>query len=70
MRKGIFWWKNSGAEGTELITVSVVCDKNGDSQEPVQFSSKSGNNFNHMILRERREVLPAVRAQRLHRISV
>lgn len=49
MRKGIFWCTNSGAESTELITVSVVCDKYGDSQEPVQFSSKSGNNFNHRI---------------------
>ena len=49
MRKGIFWCTNFDAESTELITVSVVCDKYGDSQEPVQFSSKSGNNFNHRI---------------------
>ena len=49
MRKGIFWCTNFDAESTEFITVSVVCDKYGDSQEPVQFSSKSGNNFNHRI---------------------
>lgn len=49
MRKGIFWCTKFDAESTELITVSVVCDKDGDSQEPVQFSSKSGNNFNHRI---------------------
>ncbi len=49
MKKGIFWCTNFDAESTELITVSVVCDKDGDSQEPVQFSSKSGNNFNHRI---------------------
>lgn len=49
MRKGIFWCTKFDAESMELITVSVVCDKDGDSQEPVQFSSKSGNNFNHRI---------------------
>lgn len=49
MRKGIFWCTNFDSECPELITVSVVCDKDGDSQEPVQFSSKSGNNFNHRI---------------------
>lgn len=53
MRKGIFWCTNFDAESTELITVSVVCDKYGDSQEPVQFSSKSGNNFNHRLEWER-----------------
>ena len=49
MRKGIFWCTNFDSECPELIAVSVVCDKDGDSQEPVQFSSKSGNNFNHRI---------------------
>lgn len=53
MRKGIFWCTNFDAESTELITVSVVCDKYGDSQEQVQFSSKSGNNFNHRLEWER-----------------
>lgn len=49
MRKGIFWCTNFDSECPELITVSVVCDKNGDSQETVQFSSKSGDSFNHRI---------------------
>lgn len=47
MRKGIFWCANFDTECPELITVSVACDKNGDSKELVRFSSKSGNNFNH-----------------------
>ena len=47
MRKGIFWCANFDTECPELIAVSAACDKNGDSKEPVRFSSKSGNNFNH-----------------------
>lgn len=47
MRKGIFWCTNFDTECPALITVSVACDKSGDSRELVQFSSKSGNNFNH-----------------------
>lgn len=47
MRKGIFWCANFDTECPVLITVSAACDKNGDSKEPVRFSSKSGNNFNH-----------------------
>ena len=53
MRKGIFWCTNFDSECPELITVSVVCDKNGDSQETVQFSSKSGDSFNHRLEWER-----------------
>lgn len=53
MKKGIFWCANFDTEFPELITVSVVCDKNGNSKEPVQFSSKSGNNFNHRLEWER-----------------
>lgn len=49
MKKGIFWCANFDTEFPELITVSVVCDKNGNSKEPVQFTSKSGNNFNHRL---------------------
>ncbi len=49
MKKGIFWYANFGEECPELITVSVACDKNGNSKEPVQFSSKSGDNFNHRL---------------------
>lgn len=31
----------------ELITVLTACDEYGTSIEPVTYSSKSGNNFNH-----------------------
>ena len=47
MKKGIFWCTNFDTECPQLITVSVACDKNGNSKEPVHFSSKSGDNFNH-----------------------
>lgn len=53
MKKGIFWRTDSDTECPELITVSATCDKNGDSKEPVRFSSKSGNNFNHRLEWER-----------------
>lgn len=53
MRKGIFWCTDSDTEAPALITVSVACDKNGDSKEPVWFSSKSGNSFNHRTEWER-----------------
>lgn len=49
MKKGIFWCANFDTECPKLITVSVACDKNGNSKEPVQFSSKSGDNFNHRL---------------------
>ena len=53
MKKGIFWCTDSDTEAPALITVSVACDKSGDSREPVQFSSKSDNNFNHRLEWER-----------------
>lgn len=53
MRKGIFWCTNFDTEHPKLITVSVACNKNGDAMEPVQFSSKSGSNFNHKLEWER-----------------
>lgn len=53
MKKGIFWCTDSDTEAPALITVSVACDKNGDSKELVRFSSKSGNNFNHRLEWER-----------------
>ena len=53
MKKGIFWCANFDTERPELITVSIACDKNGNSNEPVQFSSKPGNNFNHQLEWER-----------------
>ena len=53
MKKGIFWCANFDTEFPELITVSVACDKNGNSKEPAQFVSKSGNSFNHRLEWER-----------------
>lgn len=53
MRKCIFWCTDSDTEGLALITVSVARDKSGDAKEPVRFSSKSGNNFNHRLEWER-----------------
>lgn len=32
MRKGIFWCTDFDTEAPALITVSVACDKNGDSK--------------------------------------
>lgn len=49
MRKGIFWCTSFDTEHPKLMTVSVACDKNGDTKESVQFSSKFGNNFNHKL---------------------
>ena len=42
MKKGIFWIINN-----ELFSVTVECDITGTPLEFVEFSAKSGNNFNH-----------------------
>ncbi len=47
MRKGIFWVKQSNTTSPELLIVSTACDEYGTSMEPVAYSSKSGENFNH-----------------------
>ena len=44
MCKGIFWLVED-----EFVCVSVECDANGNATEPAEFSSKSGENFNHRI---------------------
>lgn len=36
-----------GATPPHLIVVSVKCDADGKSDRPIDFSSKSGQNFNH-----------------------
>ena len=42
--KGIFWFDpNRG----QLIVRKVACDHNGTALEAVEYSSKSGDNFNH-----------------------
>ena len=44
MKKGIFWLVED-----EFVCVSVECDADGTPLEPAEFSSKSGENFNHRI---------------------
>ncbi len=42
--KGIFWYNPINKK---LIVKKVACDKDGVAFEHVEYSSKSGNNFNH-----------------------
>lgn len=42
--KGIFWYIPGE---NKLISVKVKCDNNGIAVEPANYSSKSGENFNH-----------------------
>ena len=44
--KGIFWFDPKRGQ---LIVRKVVCDHNGTALEAVEYSSKSGNNFNHKV---------------------
>lgn len=47
MKKGIFWCDSFGCDSPHLIVVSVKCDADGKSDRSIDFSSKSGQNFNH-----------------------
>ena len=47
MKKGIFWCDSFVRDSPHLIVVSVKCDADGKSDRPIDFSSKSGQNFNH-----------------------
>jgi len=47
MNKGIFWLITNQSGEKELLCIKVACDAMGDPKEPVMFSSKSGENFNH-----------------------
>ena len=53
MFKGIFWCYvicfDFDMYTHNLITVKVHCDGNGNPLEKADFSSKSGDNFNHRI---------------------
>ena len=40
--KGIFWWIDD-----RLLCRKVHCDENGTPLETAEFTSKSGDNFNH-----------------------
>ena len=42
--KGIFWYNPTNKK---LIVKKVACNSDGDAVEDVEYSSKSGNNFNH-----------------------
>lgn len=42
--KGIFWYV---PDEKQLITVKVACDENGNALQPVDYSSKAGENFSH-----------------------
>ncbi len=44
MHKGIFWYIPMDRC---LVSVKVSCERCGESLEPVKYSSKSGENFNH-----------------------
>ena len=46
MRKGIFWCIYQKSK-LHLVTVNVKCTADGESDEVVEYSSKSGENFNH-----------------------
>ena len=40
--KGVFWWIDE-----QLLCRKVLCDENGVPLEEAEFTSKSGDNFNH-----------------------
>ena len=44
MQKGLFWL----VDGV-LVCVKAACDASGKAAQPCDFSSKSGENFNHRI---------------------
>ena len=47
MYKGIFWIYRDAAGAWKLLTVKALCDRDGTALQPVRYSSKSGENFNH-----------------------
>lgn len=44
--KGVFWYV---PDKEELIVKKVACDKYGIALELTEYSSKSGDNFNHKV---------------------
>ena len=58
MKKGIFWCYVSCFDDDmythQLLTVMVDCDISGKPMEKAEFSSKSGENFNHKTEWEKR----------------
>lgn len=59
MYKGIFWCYltcfDDDMFGVAVLPVKVKCDLSGSALEDVEFSSKSGDNFNHEIEWEKRK---------------
>lgn len=51
MNKGMFWLIINRSGEEQLLTVKVSCDGMGTQLVPVEFSSKSGENFNHQVER-------------------
>lgn len=49
MNKGIFWVCKDENGFLNLLTVKVLCDKDGTALRPIIYSAKSGNNFNHKL---------------------
>ncbi|MBQ3544831.1 MAG: hypothetical protein IJA34_07600 [Lachnospiraceae bacterium] len=49
MKKGLFWCVESNSDKTTLITKTVECDVGGNALTNVEYTSKSGMNFNHKI---------------------
>lgn len=47
MYKGIFWIYRDAAGAWKLLTVKALCERDGTALQPVRYSSKSGENFNH-----------------------
>lgn len=54
MYKGIFWCYKGFYEEYYFYTVKVRCDTNGTPLESIEFTSKSGDNFNHKVEWEKR----------------
>ena len=44
LRKGVFWYIDG-----KIISKKVICDENGRAWEMCEYTSKSGDNFNHEL---------------------
>lgn len=49
MKKGLFWVVNHNTDEPILIIKSVACNTEGKELISVEYTSKSGENFNHKI---------------------
>lgn len=53
MYKGIFWLVTDIESNSDIVSVKVSCDADGNTLENVSFSSKDGSNFTHKVEWER-----------------